>query len=733
MPESTGYAVKNNAESTVADNPLTSSATTLNVAAGQGSRFPSTFPFLVTIWDDVTHPDPTDDPNMEITECSARSSDALTILRGKEDTSGVEHANGSRVAMLITAGIFNDPTYGISTKLNGIEDNATADQTKADIDALGINAGQVDGCDAGADPGDVFLIPSNSNSGILYEMWYGSVTPMYAGDEGKRLTSHGNDSPLTWETPSEGGVTDHGDLTGLADDDHTQYLLASGARVMSGDLDIGNNEILHCNRITAGDNEQLNMYGGDPYGSAVAVQPYNAAMYPGQILFVVPNATHDAHRVPMLIDGNTDTPIVDIYYGLNMGNHDIYDINTLRGYAGTDLKFYDDVLCTDGNPVTLSHLAAGGYTHPSTPACQAATSSVAGHATTTQISKLDGIANNANNYSHPSAPACQAATSSVAGHATTTQISKLDGIEAGATADQTKADIDALGINADQVDGCDAGIATGNVYKIPALSGQDGNCVKVNSEGTALELGACGTGGGVTDHGDLTGLADDDHTQYLLADGTRSVAGDITFSGAGRKFDAPNDFWVKTNGSTLVRLGNSAVIYYGHGFANYDNTYEWGDSAVRWSDIYCVTLHQGDTAFAEKTCAKCGKAFEVGDNIILKVTKIDDDTVTIPIHLGCANAPSKKITVKKRKMKNEYVIDEITGEVKTKQVPELIDKTVIKHKLREGYEFDDENGKVYKLNKDGTRSKTKCDLSTAIEAVEETISEVVYENVEFEI
>ena len=34
--------------------------------------------------------------------------------------------------------------------------------------------------------------------------------------------------------------------------------------------------------------------------------------------------------------------------------------------------------------------------------------------------------------------------------------SKLDGIETGATADQTKADIDALNINADQVDGIHA-------------------------------------------------------------------------------------------------------------------------------------------------------------------------------------------------------------------------------------------------------------------------------------
>lgn len=37
-----------------------------------------------------------------------------------------------------------------------------------------------------------------------------------------------------------------------------------------------------------------------------------------------------------------------------------------------------------------------------------------------------------------------------------------------------------------------------------------------------------GGGGGATDHGALTGLADDDHTQYLLADGTRALSGNMT-------------------------------------------------------------------------------------------------------------------------------------------------------------------------------------------------------------
>ena len=38
--------------------------------------------------------------------------------------------------------------------------------------------------------------------------------------------------------------------------------------------------------------------------------------------------------------------------------------------------------------------------------------------------------------------------------------------------------------------------------------------------------------GGVTDHGALTGLTDDDHTLYLLADGTRNLTGNLTVTAA---------------------------------------------------------------------------------------------------------------------------------------------------------------------------------------------------------
>ena len=40
-----------------------------------------------------------------------------------------------------------------------------------------------------------------------------------------------------------------------------------------------------------------------------------------------------------------------------------------------------------------------------------------------------------------------------------------------------------------------------------------------------------GGGGGVTDHGALSGLADDDHPQYLLADGSRPMSGNLLMGG----------------------------------------------------------------------------------------------------------------------------------------------------------------------------------------------------------
>jgi len=105
--------VKNNASSTVADDPLHSGVSIVTVANGEGADFPSVGKFRLTIWDEYNYPDPTNDPGMEIVECTIRTDDELTIIRACEGTLDVEHDLGEKIAMLVTAGLFDDPDEGI--------------------------------------------------------------------------------------------------------------------------------------------------------------------------------------------------------------------------------------------------------------------------------------------------------------------------------------------------------------------------------------------------------------------------------------------------------------------------------------------------------------------------------------------------------------------------------------------------------------------------------------------
>ena len=91
---------KNNAKSTITDNPLTSGATTVNVQTGDGAKFP-TAPFHATLY--------TSDPSVgEIVKVTAKSTDAFTIERAKENTSAQEWAQDTKIGLLVTAKLFDD-------------------------------------------------------------------------------------------------------------------------------------------------------------------------------------------------------------------------------------------------------------------------------------------------------------------------------------------------------------------------------------------------------------------------------------------------------------------------------------------------------------------------------------------------------------------------------------------------------------------------------------------------
>jgi len=91
---------KNNAKSTITDNPLTSGATTVNVQSGDGAKFP-TAPFHATLY--------ASDPSVgEIVKVTAKSTDAFTIERAKENTTAQEWTQNTRIELLVTAKLFDD-------------------------------------------------------------------------------------------------------------------------------------------------------------------------------------------------------------------------------------------------------------------------------------------------------------------------------------------------------------------------------------------------------------------------------------------------------------------------------------------------------------------------------------------------------------------------------------------------------------------------------------------------
>jgi hypothetical protein len=112
---------KNNAYSTLAsgidDNDLA-----LTVATGEGARFPTTFPFHITI-------------DSEILSCTDRTADALTVTRGTESTTPASHLTAATVRLNITAEAISELGTAINLRLliSEIDDSPADGVTTAPI------------------------------------------------------------------------------------------------------------------------------------------------------------------------------------------------------------------------------------------------------------------------------------------------------------------------------------------------------------------------------------------------------------------------------------------------------------------------------------------------------------------------------------------------------------------------------------------------------------------------
>jgi hypothetical protein len=109
--------VANNAQSTLASN-INNSTTSIDVASGHGSRFPTPGnSYYCTIWNAATYADPFDDSNREVVLVTAISTDTMTVTRGQLGTSGVAHNSGEAIRLLIMASAVSD----LNTAVNDLE------------------------------------------------------------------------------------------------------------------------------------------------------------------------------------------------------------------------------------------------------------------------------------------------------------------------------------------------------------------------------------------------------------------------------------------------------------------------------------------------------------------------------------------------------------------------------------------------------------------------------------
>jgi hypothetical protein len=94
---------KNNAGSLLAG-ALAAIDTSLQVKTGEGARFPSSYPFHITVDD-------------EIMECTSRAGDLLTVTRAVENTQAAAHPANSSVRLNLTAAMIDQVQSEIDVRI----------------------------------------------------------------------------------------------------------------------------------------------------------------------------------------------------------------------------------------------------------------------------------------------------------------------------------------------------------------------------------------------------------------------------------------------------------------------------------------------------------------------------------------------------------------------------------------------------------------------------------------
>jgi hypothetical protein len=104
----------------------TSSATSITLQSGQGSKLPSP-PFNLIWWNSTDYPNPANDPNVEIVRVTNVTSDTLTITRAQEGTTATNKNTAAKTYSLV---------LGITAKMITDLANLTGNGTPVDSEVV---------------------------------------------------------------------------------------------------------------------------------------------------------------------------------------------------------------------------------------------------------------------------------------------------------------------------------------------------------------------------------------------------------------------------------------------------------------------------------------------------------------------------------------------------------------------------------------------------------------------
>jgi len=167
----------------------------------------------------------------DITFTEYRYNGSSTWVRTSTDTVNNTHYNNGTTYTALTAGYFTKHSLYVVSD-NGNEQYFLV-LGQAEYSSLLL-----------AQSGTIPTPPNYFNKGVCL------IGLIYVQQGVGNIVSIDDARPVIgFRPPSLAGASDHGSLTGLGNDDHTQYLLTAGGRTMSGNLDLGNNNIINVNLV----------------------------------------------------------------------------------------------------------------------------------------------------------------------------------------------------------------------------------------------------------------------------------------------------------------------------------------------------------------------------------------------------------------------------------------------------------------------------------------------------